>query len=323
LIFNHQETETMTTATQDATQTGATDDSTTTVEQPSARELAMEAIAGLRQDSFDVEARGEQSGSKEATQQDAQIAAQMNDLLASLDAQVVKVKIDGVESEVTVSEMRRQYQKNGAAERRLEEATRLLNEARTTKESAPAPLRFAQDEKKSDSDGQEGGKALLEALFAGDESKALEELNRFGIGRSQEAPTLDVVQIAAQITPAIKQQLIVESALDAFEAKFADVMADPYLEGMAAGFIKQEVDGGMPFVDALEIGGKKTRDWLASKGVTTPETNPTIDRNTKLERKAGMDKIPALNSKATTADVPEPSASDVITEMRRARGLDG
>ena len=77
----------------------------------------------------------------------------------------------------------------------------------------------------------------------------------------------------------------------------------------------------MPFVDALDVGGKRTRDWLASKGVTAPTPNPTTDRNTKLERKAGIDVIPALNSKATTVEEPEQSATDVINEMRKARGL--
>lgn len=313
----------MTTETNDATQSGVPNDSETTPE-PTAREIAMEAIANQRQGEFDAENRGEQHkpGSVTASQDD-QIAAQLGDKEpANLDDQVVKVKIDGVESEVTVSEMRRQYQKNGAAERRLEEATKLLNEARAAAQSATPPVGVVQDDKKLDSDVEGEAKALLEALFSGDESKALEELKRFRTGRGDQTPTLDVDQIAAQLTPAIRQQLFVESALEKFAGDFPDIVADTHLADLADMFLDAEVKAGTPYDQALEQAGLRTRDWLSSKGVTTHQPNPTIDRNTKLERKAGIDKIPALNSKATTVEVPEPSASDVIKEMRRARGLE-
>lgn len=310
------------TDTQDATQTGATDDTTTETVELSARERAMEAIANQRMGSFDAENKdGQQSA--EQTTQDAQIAAQMgNNQLTSLDEQVVKVKIDGVESQVTVAEMRRQYQKNGAAERRLEEATRLLNEARATAKQEPDSLRFGETEKKTDSDADEEVKSLVTALFEGDESKAFEVFKKAGIGRSPDAPILDVDQIAAQIAPAIRQQLFEENALEQFSVEFKDIVADPYLADLADTFLDAEVASGTPYDKALKQAGLKTRDWLASKGVTPPEPNPTIDRNTKLERKAGIDTIPALNSKATTVEVPEPSASDVIREMRKARGLE-
>ena len=307
----------MTTETIDATQTGVPGAETeeTKPKELTAREIAMEAIADLRQDDFDTENNGGQASQVEQQMQTEPPQAQPE----GLDKMLVRVKIDGVESEVTVAEMQRQYQKNGAAERRLEEATRLLNEAR----AASPPVGFAPAATSNDIQttpgGDEEGKAFLAALFDGDEEKALAALKAVGFGRPQPTPTTQ--QLAAQLTPAIKQQLVVDSALERFEATYADVMADPYLEGMAADFIKQEMEAGMPFVDALDVGGKRTRDWLASKGVTAPTPNPTTDRNTKLERKAGIDVIPALNSKATTVEEPEQSATDVINEMRKARGL--
>lgn len=307
----------MTTETIDATQTGVP--GAETEDKPkelTAREIAMEAIADLRQDDFDTENNGGQASQVEQQTQPEPPQAQPE----GLDKMLVRVKIDGVESEVTVAEMQRQYQKNGAAERRLEEATRLLNEAR----AASPPLGFApaatsNDIQTTPGGDDEEGKAFLAALFDGDEEKALAALRAVGFGRPQPTPTTQ--QLAAQLTPAIKQQLVVDSALERFEATYADVMADPYLEGMAADFIKQEMEAGMPFVEALDVGGKRTRDWLASKGVTTPTPNPTTDRNTKLERKARIDTVPALSSKATTVEEPEQSATDVINEMRKARGL--
>lgn len=311
----------MTTETQDATQSGATEDTTTETVELSARELAMEAIANQRQGSFDSENKGEQPPVEQTTQ-DAQLSAQLEDKQPNVLEQTLKVKIDGVESEVTVAEMWRQFQKNGAAERRLEEATRLLNEARAVAKPEPESVRFVETEKKNDSDADGEVKSLVTALFEGDESTAFEALKKAGIGRSPEAPTLNIDQIAAQITPAIRQQLFVESALEKFSVEFSDIVADPHLADLADSYLEAEVASGKPYDEALTQAGQKTRDWLASKGVKTTEANPTIDRNTKLERKAGIDTIPALNSKATTVEVPEPSASDVIREMRKQRGLD-
>lgn len=302
----------MTTEDNDATQTGVSAPDEDQKQEPTARELAMEAIAVNRE-------------SDEGQQQEAQIAVQTAapaPVFAD-EKMLVKTKIDGVESEVSVADIVRQYQKNGAAERRLEEATRLLNEARAAQTTQQTPVGFAPPSQSGDSpasqEGDDEGKEFLAALFDGDETKALVALKKFGLGRQQ--PTLNPTQLAAQLTPAIKQQLVVDSALEKFEADYSDVMADPYLEGMTADFIKQEMASGKTFVDSLEVSGQRTRDWLASKGVKQQTTTPTTDRESKLERKARMDRIPALNSKAATQEEPEQNASDVINEMRRARGL--
>ena len=61
----------MTTATNDATQSGVPDPDET--QEPSARELAMQAIADQRQDSFDTESRGESANT------DTQLAAQLKE----------------------------------------------------------------------------------------------------------------------------------------------------------------------------------------------------------------------------------------------------
>lgn len=318
----------MTTETDNATQSGAKDESTTeTTREPTARELAMEAIADQNNQRLEDEANKGDPGKNEQelpASQDQQIAAQLESKPDDISKMRVKVKIDGVESEVTIEEMQRQYQKNGAAERRLEEATRLLHEARANQTNTD-PLRFAQTEQTTDSqnapkgdDGQ--GKEFLSALFEGDEAKALDALQKIGFGRP--SPTLDTSQLAAQLTPAIKQQLVVESALDKFKVDYADIVADPYLADLADRYLDAEVNDGKPFTEALEQAGQKTRDWLKSKGVVEPKPSPTIDRNTKLERKAGMDRLPALNSKATTIEAPEQTATDVINEMRKSRGLE-
>lgn len=305
----------------DATQPGVpdnTNDGDVTPEldkprEPTERELAMDRIAEARQESF---------GAEHGTEVDQQLAVQLEPASTpkpdALDSLMVKVKIDGVESEVSVAEMQRQFQKNGAAERRLEEATRLLNEARTAQATQPhindAPVQTTNNES-----ADEGAEQFIEALFDGDKSKAMDAMQRIGLGRQQ--PTPDVNELAKQLTPVLKQQMIVESAFDEFKSKYADIVDDPYLADLADRYLDADVKAGVPFTQALEAAGKKTRDWLASKGVMAQNVSQTTSRESKLERKARIDSIPALGSKAVTNDDPVQSATDVINEMRKARGL--
>ncbi len=260
-----------------------------------------------------------------ATDPKPEPAAAPKALTDGLDKMLVTVKIDGVERQVTVEEMQRTYQKAGAADKRLEEATRLLREAQAREQQSP-PVGVAQSGTQGDSanvpdGGDEEGKQFLSALFEGDESKALEAFKKATGGRHQ--PIQSESDLIAKLTPAIKQQLLQESALEKFEKDFADVVADPYLDQVAAEFIRAEMDGGKSFIESLEIGGNKTRDWIASKiPKTDPAPKPTMNRDAKLERKASIDQIPALNKAASTTVEQPKSASEVIVAMRKARGLD-
>lgn len=295
-----------------------------------AREIALNAIKARRDDSDDEQ----QEPTAPAQVADTQLQAQMDDdpqprmLADGLDKTLVRVKIDGEESEVSVEEMVRQYQKNGAADRRLAEANRLLEEARrNAAQVQPPPVGIADNGATGDSTptpsggiDEQGGKAFLAALFDGDEDRALQALGQVLGGRQQ--PTLNESDLVAKLTPQIRQQLVVESALEQFNRDFADVMADPYLEQIAADATQAAMVEGKPFAEALVQGGKSARDWLASKGVKPPANPaPTMDRSTKLGRKASMDNLPALSKTATTTEDPPQTASDVIAEMRRQRGL--
>ncbi len=163
----------------------------------------------------------------------------------------------------------------------------------------------------------------MEALFEGDTEKAIEAFAKLGLntGRSDGA-TLDLEQVQAQLTPAIKQQLIDDSALERFEKDNADLAADPHLVSVTNGFIQEAVNGGTPYADALEAGAKRTRDWLASIGAAKPGSEPTASAHqpSKLERKAGIDEVQALNRTANTTQDAPVSVSNTIAEMKKARG---
>ncbi len=311
--------------------------------EPTARELAMEAIAGGNDERIaeEIVANGGTDPRKPAgttadpdkTGQDDQLEQQIETpkvLDSGLDKTLVKIKIDGVEEEVSVEELKRNYQKGGAADRRLAEATALLKEAKAT---VVPPVRVETTTTTGDSPSaneakpSQVGKDFVSALFEGDEEKALAALERIGLGRP-EGSTQSVDELAAQLTPAIKQQLIDESALEKFAENFADIVSDPYLADMADRFLEEEKATGKTTAESLETAGLKTRDWLKSKGVVAPTVpdpaaKPTTARDQKLERKAGIDQIPTVHTKATVQEEPIETASDVIAQMRKARGLDG
>lgn len=319
--------------------------------EPTPRELMMDQIAAnntelmvkeiIEQGGTDPRVKPGDKPAATGADDDSQLDAQLGTptvLDSGLDKVMVRIKIDGVEREVSVEEMQREYQKNGAADKRLAEATRLLKEAKeTTKTAVIPPVGIEGNSKATDipaaDEAKPGddGKNFLTALFEGDQDKAFEALQKLGIGRPQGSTTIDLAQLTAQITPQIKQRLIDESALEKFGKDYADIVGDSYLADVSDKFLEEEMEGGMPFAEALGVAGQRTRDWLKDKGVAAPapapvpapEEKPTTVRDQKLERKAGMDVLPALNSKATVVEEPAQTTSDVIAEMRKARGLDG
>lgn len=326
------------------------DKSTTQEPVKSPRELAMEGLTAKRNENFEEEAgvKLAQPAAKAAEEEDDndddttastdQLDKQLNDdskiLTDGLDKTMVRVKVDGVEREVSVAEMQRTFQKNEAADKRLAEATRLLREAQEAQLRAQTENALTNVKKPSDTanntdttstatEDEAGlGKEFLKSLFEGDEDKALAALTKLTAGRQASAPILDEAELAKKLTPAIKQQLVVESASDKFKADYPDIVGDPYLANVADGFLDSFIQEGKPFAEALEAAGKKTRDWLHEKaGVKKTEPERTTTRNEKLDRKSAIDNVTGTTVKAVTNEEPVASASQTIAEMRKARGL--
>ena len=309
-------------------QEGADDGAAATKKEapPDPRMLAMEQITVHR------EGMEEQSEAADTASQVAQqTAAEPVVLSDGLDRTMVKVKVDGVESMVPVSEVIARYQKNEAADKRLAEAARLRSEAEAMAQKPPAsvdaPPTGAQTPPQSTPQGGDKGqtvKEFLQSLFEGDEEKAAERLQALlSEGRAASSTPADTGSLAAQLTPAIRQQLQNESALDKFLETNQAIANDPYLTQMTAGFLDEEIKGGKSYPDALAEAGRRTSGWMASKGIpiTTKEPDPTTTRDDKLARKGQMDDIrPASTSAASTVAAPQ-SPSQVIDEMRKARGL--
>jgi hypothetical protein len=329
----------------------------------SERELAMEALEArhhaqiARENGMDL---SEVTGNP-----DDQLAAQTAQLPADPDhdgtpaepstapapsagRQTVKVKVDGVESEVPLDDVVRNYQKNSSADRKLAEAARLQREAAELQAqlvarnqqlqaqlahqptNTPAAPAAASDSPEPSADVQEKGKAFLKALFEGDEETALQQLAELTKGRNapQPVPAIpDVSQLAEQVAAHVQQKLHVDSALAQHRKDYPEIYADPDMEG----FVLAKVNGvrresGEEFFTALnrvsnefaqKFGWSASSSGRPSSAAAAPTTNNT--RAVKLERKASIDNVSSVNTKTGSTEAVPETTSDVIAQMRAER----
>lgn len=254
----------------------------------------------------------------------------------------VKIKVDGIETEVPLDEVVRQYQKNSSADRRLAEATRLLREAQETatqrlleeqqRPAAAAPAATAQPEPQpvADPNVEATGKEFLKALFEGDEDSALtklKELTQAGRQPAQQAPapTLDLDQLSNQVAQHVQQKLVVESALARNRQDYPELYADPDMEGLALTKIQRiREETGTDFFSALDTVSREFAHkfgWSAAQQGRQPAApvETTSPREAKLERKAGIDNVASVNTKITTAEPAPENPSDIIAQIRASR----
>lgn len=281
----------------------------------SARELAMEQLdqsrrSRLKEEGIDLD------------EDDTSVAEMPDDPPAP---KKVKLKVDGEEREVdeqaVIDAGIRALQKESAADKRLEEATRLLREAQqqVARQTAVEPPKVEQPD---DDVEQE----VIDALMTGDEDKARLALRKF---REVARPVVQdegraAIPDPSRIAAEVKAQLSFESASEKFKGDFPEIVADPYLAGIADQHLDAALKSGThkTWDSALTAAGKATRDWMEKiRGEAPQAMPPTTQRTGLAEKKRGIDVIPSASSSASVAADDEPeSVSSVIAAMKKARG---
>jgi hypothetical protein len=278
-----------------------------------------------------------------------QITLQMNEPIdiERLDNLTVRVKIDGKVVERKMADARRDIQMDGAAQHRLEVATRLMDQANDmAKRAAQAPAPNAEPAAPpvgSDAPSKEKDSAavadlatrLTKALFEGDEGKTKELMTEaLQTLKAEPAKSIDETALRTEVTRTVKQQLSNEEAEAKFTADFKDIVADPYLAAIAdAELVRvQKEKPELSYHAQLEEAGKGTRAWMSARGLK-PATEPAppappaapANRERKLtERKQEIDNVSGTSSRAQSPAAVEPaSTSDVIAKMRQGRAVSG
>lgn len=263
------------------------------------------------------EQQQEQPAAQEQPAVDQQIEA------ADITQQRVKVKLEGVEEEVEIKDLIAGYQKNSVASKRLNEATQKLREADEVLAKAREQAAQSGGDTAKEESAVDIAKQAVESLLDGDADAAAEILAKL-TGRG-EASTQKVDEEAVAVR--VRQQLDRDSALTKFEQEFSDIVADPYLADLANDRLreqlteKQAIGEQIDLEAELKASGEFVRDWLKSKGVAPSTEQSSTTVNERVARKQGLDSTPVLNASAGSATEQAETASSIIEEMRKERGI--
>ena len=329
-------------STEQAIPSDATDQSDVETQQAvadyvSPRLAAMEAIATQRRESLaadgvDTSQMGEAGSEKTdpaVETKDEQLAAQLaqDERLVTAETRV-KVKVDGQEIELPLSEVVKSYQKDATASKRLQEATRLLSLA---EQKANKVAQSAQPENNSlqpaEDDARKARRSQLKGAFSklyeGDEDGAAEAMDRlFEQGATATQQVIDPDQITAKVI----EQLAVKSAYQEVQSDYPELFLDTE-RGVVLGKethsrMVAKVALGLASDQALQESAEEVAKLfgIEKKGRQQTEHQRTA-RDTKLERKAALDHPEAANVAAgnTLSPAEAPNVSAVIAEMARGR----
>jgi hypothetical protein len=219
-----------------------------------------------------------------------------------------RLKIDGEEREVPEAELievgKRALQKELAADKRLEEATRLLNEAKQQRQTVQPPKDAAKPAVDAD---------VVKAIQYGTEEEAAKALGDL-MGRNSATPE----QIDQIVDQRVAQVMTQKDISTRFSTEFADVVKDPDLFEFARAKVQRRLDAGEPNTWATyEAAGKEVADKFVKPQVSDPAV--TLD-----EKRAKKSSVTVIKSAAGAKpgagkdDKPETPAQ-IIQEIRKAR----
>lgn len=235
---------------------------------------------------------------------------------------MVKVKVDGEEQELPLSEVIKNYQKEATADKRLREAAeerhrleQLRNEIEQER-SKPVEEEQLPDNDADLTDAERIAAAFDNLSYGTDDEKAeaSRELKAL-LGRSDN-PTIPVEQITQQAAQQAIYQMQYQEAEKRFLEGYQDIVSDPTLYQMAANEYSKQLQNAETYEQAFTAAGDAVRQW---KDKLIGGASKTSSR---MELKQNLPKEPnKLGSRVESAPVEkEETPSDIIAAMARARG---
>lgn len=240
---------------------------------------------------------------------------------------LVTLKIDGKEVQVPEKDVIeagiRAKQKESAADSRLEEATRILNEARqeAAKLQTPPPDKGAD---KSQSDGSEAINTakILNAIRYGTEDEAQDALKQLmESGRSD--ATHDDQMTRDEVLSFVNEKAAFDKALADFQKSpeqggFSDLWADPTLRKLVIQKESELRENGdnRSYSEVYTEIGTQVREWRDK--LTGKQADNDFSK--RQERKEENKPIKGGNKRASTAEDKKPVLTE---EQRRQKTLDG
>jgi hypothetical protein len=235
----------------------------------------------------------------------------------------VKLTIYGQEKEVTEEEVieagKRAMQKQFAADKTLEEASKLKKEVEQLREHimrSPSQDRTIEPPKPNANIQQ-----WVSAIRYGTEEEATQAFQQ-ALEAMKPKESYDPRQVGQIVDQRLSQAQIVQRfSAPPEQGGFGDLVTDPYLFQIATIEAEKLLQSGAPNSwDTYVEAGRKTREWR-DKAIGKPITM-TEPVNEKAERKKTIDAIPSASARTVTGNKEperEPTPSEVIEQMRRSR----
>jgi hypothetical protein len=242
----------------------------------------------------------------------------------------VKIKVDGQELEVDEEQIReagiRTLQKESAADKRLEEATKARDEAerlRLSVEATVAKLPKAEQPaaKKSDHEmllEKDALRGVVKKIQYGSEDEAAEALAEYGtkmaaLGQSGRLTETELLNI-----------LDLREAQKFVKTNYADVMGDDNLKDLFVAKVNKRLAAGdaRPYQDICKETGDELRTWRGAppKADPIPPKGQDGSRAAVLQRKTSTVQVPSAAARLPEKTQPkEPTQSEIIEKIRKAR----
>lgn len=289
------------------------------------RDNALEMIAARREQELVASENDEGAGDDNGVQDEEQ--QQQDQEHGEEQEQEVEVKVDGQTVKVPVSKVIdagiRTYQKEAAADKRLEEAARLKAEAERYAQWLATQGRGAEPQQQAQQQvpaWQERLDALGDAIQFGDKeqrNRAMLEYGQImaGLGAQMALPHMQQA-FAERELQQFNQQVAQWFASPPDKGGYGDIASDPELYGIAVALVDSKRANGdtRNSIDFYKEIGDTVRGL---RGKFTGGTTASLDERRDKKRK--MDSVPTLSGRATSQPQKEETREDVLESMRRSR----
>lgn len=241
-------------------------------------------------------------------------------------AKKYKGKVDGQEVEfeekAVIEAGLRALQKESAADKRLEEATRAREEAeRLRKEVETLATKFQQPggpEKKPtellvEKDALRG---IVKAIQYGGEEEAAAALQEYGQKMAQ------LGQANAITAAELQNMLELREAQQFVRKEYADVMSDPNMKQLFVLKVNEKLAAGdaRPYQELCKDAGDELRAWKGAPPQKEPTQQLGGNRAAVHQRKTTIVQIPSASARQQAPTQPKaPTPSETIDQMRKAR----
>jgi len=256
----------------------------------------------------------------------------------------VNAKVNGENTSVPWEQVVSQYQKNTAADQRLQQASdrqreladyeEKLNAYRAQLEAQTRQLSATDAGEEEASPSSDATDALYEqyhdALFQGDEAKASGLLKKIRSADRQPAQQVDVSSIIEQTKAEMREEekqarergyeMRRKQAVEMFHSEYPDVAQDTGMLAVAdrrSAELYSENPTRDPW-DIMQECANYAQDWLKTK---VDAMGGGSREESRAQRKQNLDEVVPRNVKAHIGDdETEQTYSDIIAEMKQGRG---